>query len=79
MLEEVIQENPHEVELRFIRLCIQHYSPKFLGYRDALESDRQYVMNNLYKMKDKQAKGLIFNYLHGAKIYSDDELDLLKR
>ncbi|MCL7987193.1 hypothetical protein M8998_04470 [Sphingobacterium sp. lm-10] len=79
MLEDVIEANPQEVELRFIRLCIQYYSPKYLGYHSDVEKDKTFVMNNLHKMSDKQAKQLIFNYLDGANMYTDSELALLGR
>ncbi|WP_166334204.1 hypothetical protein [Sphingobacterium chungjuense] len=79
MLEDLIEANPQEVELRFIRLCIQYYSPKYLGYHSEVENDKTFVMNNLHKMSDKHAKQLIYNYLDGAKMYTDSELALLGR
>ncbi|MFD2598874.1 hypothetical protein ACFSQ3_07900 [Sphingobacterium corticis] len=79
MLEEVIEDNPQNVELRFIRLCIQYYSPKYLGYHSEVEQDKEYVMNNLHKMTDKQTKQLIYDYLDGAKMYTENELALLRR
>ncbi|MFD2744264.1 MULTISPECIES: hypothetical protein [Sphingobacterium] len=79
MLEDVIKANPNEVELRFIRLCIQYYSPKYLGYHSEVENDKKFVMNNLHKLSDKQAKQLIYDYLDGANMYTDRELALLGR
>jgi hypothetical protein len=37
------------------------------------------MINNLYKLQDKEAKQLIYQYLAGAKMYSDEELALLRR
>ncbi|MGJ1447676.1 hypothetical protein ACR79S_12940 [Sphingobacterium spiritivorum] len=79
ILEDVIRKNPQNTELRFIRLCIQFYIPKFLNYHDNIETDKDFVMNNLYKMKDNDVKLLIFNYLKGANMYTSEELALLGR
>ncbi|WP_033566336.1 hypothetical protein [Sphingobacterium sp. SYP-B4668] len=79
LLEDVISKTPQNVELRFIRLCIQFYIPKYLNYHDKIEEDKAYVMNNLYKMQDEEVKDLIFNYLKGAKMYTSEELALLGR
>ena len=79
MLEQEISNNPSEIELRYIRLCIQFYIPSYLGYKGNIEEDKDFMVNNLYKLKDKETKQLIYTYLKGAKMYSDDELDLLSR
>lgn len=78
-LEELIKANPKDVELRFIRLCIQFYTPKYLGYHQDVEEDKKFVMDNLYKLEDKDTKNLIYKYLAGAKMYTDTELALLAR
>ncbi|KGE12774.1 hypothetical protein [Sphingobacterium deserti] len=79
MLEKQIANNPNNVELRYIRLCIQYYIPSYLGYRDNIEEDKDFLMNNLYKLNDKEAKELLYTYLKGAKMYSEKELALLGR
>lgn len=79
MLEKEIANNPSEIELRYIRLCIQYYIPSYLGYKGNIEEDKDFMINNLYKLKDKETKQLIYTYLAGAKMYSDDELALLGR
>lgn len=78
-LEELIAQEPENVELRYIRLCIQFYSPKILGYQINIEEDKMYVMNNLYKLKDKDTRKLIYDYLEGAKMYTDEQLAILGR
>lgn len=79
ILEKTIKANPDDVELRFIRLCIQYYTPKYLGYHHEIEVDKEFVMNNLHKLEDKETKSLIYKYLAGAKMYTDAELALLGR
>lgn len=78
-LEKLIKSNPQEPELRFMRLCIQYHLPKYLGYRDSIEEDKDFMLENLYKMKDKETKALLFKYLKGANMYTEQELVLLGR
>lgn len=79
MLEKQIAEDANNIELRFIRLCIQFYTPDFMGYKGDIDTDKKFVMNNLYKLQAEDTKTLIYNYLKGAKMYSDEELVLLGR
>lgn len=78
-LEQQLTSNPNNVELRFIRLSIQYHIPKYLGYHDDIESDKDYVMNNLYKLPDEFTKEIIYKYLEGANMYTAKELALLGR
>jgi len=79
MKKKELKTNPNNVELRFIRLSIQYHIPKYLGYHNEIESDKDFVMNNLYKMSDKFTKEKIYKYLKGANMYTQDELALLGR
>lgn len=79
MLEKEIADNPNNVELRYIRLCIQYYIPSYLGYKDNIEEDKDFLVDNLYKLRDEETKQLIYTYLEGAKMYSEKELALLGR
>ena len=78
-LEKELALEPENVEIRFIRLSIQYHIPKYLGYHDEIQEDKQFLLNNLYKIKDLQTKKLLFDYLKGANMYSDKELALLAR
>lgn len=79
LLEQQIAQDKNNTELRFIRLCIQYYIPDYLGYKSNIHSDKEFVMNNLHKMQDKKTKALIYKYLAGAKMYTNEELALLAR
>lgn len=78
-LENQIKSNPNNIELRFIRLCIQYHIPSYLGYRDDIERDKDFLVENLHKLNDKSTKELLFKYLKGANMYDDQELALLGR
>ena len=79
LLEQQIADNRNNTELRFIRLCIQYHLPKYVGYKRDIEEDKDFLVNNLYKIKDKEVKSLLFKYLKAANMYTDQELILLGR
>ncbi|MGH2622769.1 MAG: hypothetical protein ACRDE7_03810 [Sphingobacterium sp.] len=78
-LEKELASNPGNVELRFIRLSIQYHIPKYLGYHDDINSDKDFIVNNLYKLNDEFAKEQIYKYLKGANMYTTQELTMLGR
>jgi len=79
LLESQIKTEPNNTELRFIRLCIQYHIPDFLGYKNNIEEDKDYLVANLHKLKDEPTKDIIYNYLKGANMYNSEELSLLAR
>lgn len=79
MLEKEIESNPDNIELRYIRLCIQYYIPSYLGYKGNIDEDKNFLRDNLYKLSDKHTKELLFNYLKGANMYTNADLNLLGR
>lgn len=79
LLEQQIKSDPSNAELRFIRLSIQYHIPDYLGYKENIEEDKDYLVANLYKLQDEKTKDIIYNYLKGANMYSDEELSLLGR
>jgi len=56
MLEEVISLFPNNLELRFLRYCIQYNSPSFLNYNQNLNLDKQLIDNRIEsESKDLQS------------------------
>ncbi|WP_294184726.1 hypothetical protein [uncultured Sphingobacterium sp.] len=68
-LEEVIKENPNHIEARFIRWSVQVHAPSFLGYNNNILEDKNFLVKNLYKLPNGEAKSIIYNYLKGANSY----------
>lgn len=79
LLESQIKLDPNNIELRFIRLSIQYHIPDYLGYKSNIDEDKDYLVSNLYKLKDEKTKDIIYNYLKGANMYNAEELSLLGR
>lgn len=61
-LEAVINKYKSNVEIRFIRYCVQNGAPFFLDYNSNLEEDKKFILANLnttdwpqdYKVKAKE-------------------------
>ncbi|MCB0686700.1 MAG: hypothetical protein KDC53_09245 [Saprospiraceae bacterium] len=48
-LELYIQKKPECVEARYIRYIVQKKIPTFLGYNKNMDTDKQYILENLAK------------------------------
>lgn len=46
-LEAAVKKNPKNVEIRYIRYCVQQGTPFFLNYSSDIAADRKYVLDNI--------------------------------
>ena len=46
-LEKVISLYPNDIELRFLRFCVQDGTPAILDYKLNMEEDSQFILNNI--------------------------------
>ena len=46
-LEKVINLHPKDIELRFLRFCVQNNTPAILDYKQNLEEDKQFIKNKI--------------------------------
>jgi len=53
-LDLIVTNNFKNIEIRFLRYCVQKQTPRFLGYYDNLELDYQFIIQNI----DIQSKEL---------------------
>lgn len=63
LIEEAIKKDTSNVELRFLRLTIQHGSPKALGYNKKIASDKEFIIRNIGSVKNSVIKKNIIQYL----------------
>ena len=74
LVENAIKIDQTNVELRYIRLTIQTNVPSFLGYSNAIAQDKNHIINELDKLKDKDLRSRMVAYLLQANICTQDEL-----
>jgi hypothetical protein len=53
-LESLIQQNPENIYLRYIRFLIQQKVPKIVGYRSNLEEDKEMISRFLQQDKENE-------------------------
>jgi len=52
-LDLIVINNLNNIEIRFLRYCVQKKTPRLLGYNDNLERDYQFIMQNIdFQSKD---------------------------
>lgn len=52
-LEKVINKYPHDIELRFLRFCVQNNTPKIINYKENMQEDSQLIKNNISKSSNE--------------------------
>ena len=62
-LEQSISSLPNNIELIYLRFCIQSNAPSFLGYHSNMASDRQFLKKQITNLKDKNLRIRISTYL----------------
>lgn len=62
LLEQLINQNQSNIELRFLRLCIQVNLPAILNY-DNRNSDLKYLKENINELDDKDLSKRIESFL----------------
>jgi hypothetical protein len=51
-LDSLVQSNPTNVHLRYIRLMLQEKTPSILGYNDDIEEDKMFLTKKLEILDD---------------------------
>lgn len=63
ILENAIQHDKSNIELRFLRYSIQTNVPSFLGYNGNIKADRSFLQQSVKSMNDAELKKIISSYL----------------
>lgn len=67
LLDEAIKKDPSNLELRFLRFCVQTNAPVFLGYSGMIEQDKTLILKAYSLSKDSDLKNRIKKYLVSSK------------
>lgn len=63
LLEKCIAADKQNIELRFLRYCVQRKAPFFLNYNSAIKEDRAILINSVPGLKDQGLKKMITRFL----------------
>lgn len=67
IIEQAVQDEPHNIEIRFLRFCVQNKCPIILGYKHDLENDKKFILSKLNSEKDSDLVQKIKQYLTHVK------------
>lgn len=77
ILEKAIDAEKDNVELRFLRYCVQTNIPFFLGYKTDIKTDKEFILTSLKRLDDMPLKSMIVEYLGNQGNLSAEEKQLL--
>ncbi len=82
-LKQAVIKSPDNLEIRFLRFCLEHYIPAFLGMSNNLESDRrkivQLIKRNQYGSIDEALLKDLFSFLKRTNRCTPEELRVLAK
>lgn len=73
LLEQSIARAPANVEVRFMRFCVQTQVPAMLGYSDQLDNDRTFIIKQWPAVPDADLKEKIRTFMLQYGQCSDSE------
>ena len=79
VLEQAIQKEPLNVELRFIRFSIQCNAPKFLDYHSNIYGDKVLLLKAVKAIKDVDLKKRITKFLLNSSEVNNAEKTSLQQ
>ena len=58
-IEQAVEMAPDNIEIRVIRWSVQHNAPRFLGYHQEIENDKQFINDNKHEIQSESLKQLL--------------------
>lgn len=81
-MQEAVEASSQNMEIRFMRFSIQHYTPAFLGYSKNLDEDRKAIVNHYRNKNVGNDKILIKNiakFIIDSNRCTPSEIAILKK
>jgi hypothetical protein len=74
-LEKLIEENPNDIELHYIRYTIQKNTPRFIGYYKNLKEDREKLISYMETSNLDELTNHMLVFFKDTKDISKEELE----
>jgi len=75
-LKHAIEQEPNNIEIRFVRIGIQENTPKLLKYKGNIEEDKLFLIKQFRYIKSATLKNHIKDYILQSKVFSGEEKSL---
>jgi len=72
-LDRAIQNDPQNIELRYLRFTVQTNIPFFLNYSSSVNEDKQFIISNFSSQGDTALKQMIRDYMVSCDACSEEE------
>jgi hypothetical protein len=72
-IEFAIEKEPNAIEPRFVRLGIQENSPKILKYKNNIDEDKLFLLEQYKNISSKDLKNHIKDYILQSNIFTEEE------
>ncbi len=80
--KKAITRDMKDLEIRFLRLSIEHHIPGYLGFSKHITHDKQVIMENIERFKEKSLPKEISDYIIlfsvESGIYTTEEIEDLR-
>jgi len=79
LIEYAIEEDPDNIEIRFVRLSVQQNIPKFLKYKMNIEEDKTFLLERINDLNNKELKSYIEDYILYSKNFTEQEKNVISQ
>lgn len=80
--DEAILKDSMDLEIRFLRLCVEHHIPGYLGYGNHISEDKKIILENIGLFESKQLPLEISQYIvrfsRESGIYTKEEVSQIR-
>lgn len=76
-LEKAVENQPQNIEIRMIRLIIQHNAPSILKYNNEIETDKAFIIQH-FSSANAEVKKFIQNTAKSTGVFTQEELTKIK-
>jgi len=76
---QAIQKSPNDVEIRFMRLAVQHEIPEYVGFSKDMETDRKFIVNHIEEFNvstlPQQTLSEILSFMKRCNRFTSDQIE----
>ncbi|MFK5974216.1 MAG: hypothetical protein QM485_13165 [Flavobacteriaceae bacterium] len=76
LIEHAVRAKPRDIEIRCIRLSVQENSPKVVRYKNNIEDDKEFILENYRHVSSKEVREFIKNYVLQSSVFELAEKQL---
>ena len=82
IFKAAVKADPDNIEIRFLRFAIQHYTPEFLKHNQNLDRDKTVFLNNVHKFREFDLEvshvTSFLGFFEESKRFKKEELQIIQ-